>query len=164
MNGRSTIIIPTNTILDSAKTYSESNNLEIRANFTETLTGVTRNATTILIPIKNQQYKLSLISTNSDTFLPGFPFTFRATVLDLNNQPLPPSARNLTLTISYYDKRGSWGKQIPAEDLPNNQTTVSTTDTPLPEPTTDEDGEEFEVSFSQIILELQISYFLTRYF
>ncbi|XP_055346857.1 CD109 antigen-like [Paramacrobiotus metropolitanus] len=125
-NGRAAINVPLSSVLDKDRKYNSYDRLEIRANFTETLTGQTRNVST-LISITNKAYKLDLLS-NPDTFLPGFPYTLRARVADLTGRPLPPSTKQLGIEVSFYDKRASWGKRISSDKNLNESVVVHDSD------------------------------------
>ncbi|XP_055346839.1 CD109 antigen-like [Paramacrobiotus metropolitanus] len=125
-NGRSAINVPLSSVLDKDRKYNSYDRLEIRANFTETLTGQTRNVSTT-VSITNKPYKLDLLN-NPDTFLPGFPYTLRARVADLTGRPLPPRTKQLNIEVSFYDKRASWGKRISSDKNLNESVVVQDSD------------------------------------
>ncbi|XP_055329152.1 alpha-2-macroglobulin-like [Paramacrobiotus metropolitanus] len=109
-NGRYKFTVPlSRSVLNPEKKYKLSN-LEIRANFTEALTGQTKNATAF-VRVSDLPYKLE-VTNNASTFSPGHPYTFRALVSDLVGRPLPPSTKKVNIEISFFDKRGYWGTQL----------------------------------------------------
>ncbi|XP_055348319.1 CD109 antigen-like isoform X2 [Paramacrobiotus metropolitanus] len=102
-NGRSVVTLNITNAVHAYGDYDSDDKLMVSVNFTETLTGQSK-VVTASIPIRTRAYKVEILD-NAGTFIPGFPYAFRARVSDLDGRPLSPSTKPIKIGYTLYDKR-----------------------------------------------------------
>ncbi|XP_055342181.1 uncharacterized protein LOC129590813 isoform X1 [Paramacrobiotus metropolitanus] len=90
-NGTVTVSVPLKGALNETLPHYY-NEVTIQANFTESATGVMRSATPVVIPVLTGPYHAKFES-DTDTFIPGYPYLLKASILDNHGRPPPPTGR-----------------------------------------------------------------------
>ncbi|XP_055342086.1 CD109 antigen-like [Paramacrobiotus metropolitanus] len=86
-----TVLVPLKGALDNIPTYLY-NALTIQANFTESATGVKKSATPAVISVQTGPYH-AVFESDTGTFIPGYPYLLKATIIDRYGRPPPPIGR-----------------------------------------------------------------------
>ncbi|XP_055342088.1 uncharacterized protein LOC129590745 isoform X2 [Paramacrobiotus metropolitanus] len=87
-NGTASISVPAQFLSN----LTDESKITIRVNFTETVTGQKWNAVPATVSAKTKAYNIRF-QDDAKTFIPGYPYTLKATITDWDGRPPPPSTK-----------------------------------------------------------------------
>ncbi|XP_055342262.1 CD109 antigen-like [Paramacrobiotus metropolitanus] len=96
-SGTGTVSVPAELLAN----LTDASKIIIRVHFTEAATGQKRNATPATVSVKTEAYKIR-IQADTKTFMPGYPYTIKATITDWDGRPPPPSTKKAIVGVMAY--------------------------------------------------------------